>query len=148
MLHAQVAPSRPTNEYFLSRKYIRLQNIKRSYVKATLQFLQPFWTVFFCIFKKVQDPPPETDSLVRGTETRIRIRIKMSRIRNTCPFHDFSCPSQCMYTIYQLFSFFFYISTNISILLSSHCVLKAPVTFIRRGHSLGHSNFYCIYFSP
>jgi hypothetical protein len=31
----------------------------------------------------LQDPEPDPDALVRGTDPRIRIRTKMSRIRNT-----------------------------------------------------------------
>jgi hypothetical protein len=33
--------------------------------------------------RKKQDPAPDPDSLVRGTDPRIRIRTKMSQIHNT-----------------------------------------------------------------
>jgi hypothetical protein len=42
---------------------------------------------FLCILKVTEDfdtdPDPHPDPLVRGTDPRIRIRTKKSRIRNT-----------------------------------------------------------------
>ncbi len=34
------------------------------------------------------DPDPEPDQLVRGTDPRIRIRTKMSRIHNTAEVYE------------------------------------------------------------
>jgi hypothetical protein len=116
-----VPPSRPTNEYFRSRKYIRLQNIKRTRKGNTTVFTAILNSVFFCTFKE-RAGSPRGGSVVRGTDPRIRIRIKMSRIRNTCTFLDFSCPSHCLYVycvyllVHYLSAFFFslYISTNVT----------------------------------
>ncbi len=41
--------------------------------KSIVKFFEDFGT----------NPHPDPDPLVRGTDTRIRIRTKMSRIRNT-----------------------------------------------------------------
>jgi hypothetical protein len=42
-----------------------------------------FLLVSWCHWRKDQDPVPDPDPIVRGTDTRIRIVTKMSRIQNT-----------------------------------------------------------------
>jgi hypothetical protein len=52
---------------------------------------------FFCILKVTEDFGTDPDPLVRGTDqrkrNRIRIRTKMSRIRNTAYYKNYSTQS-------------------------------------------------------
>ncbi len=52
----------------------------------------------FCILKVTEDfgtdPNPHPDPLVRGTDKRIRICTKMSRIRNTVQSKMLKCEKQ------------------------------------------------------
>jgi hypothetical protein len=57
--------------------------IQKVIIRKTEKRKNPVFVGVLKVNAENQDPEPETDSLVRGTDPRIRIRTEMSRIRNT-----------------------------------------------------------------
>ncbi len=82
----------PSTELWLLYDFLSLKNYVNVALKSTVITNKPKkFRIFFCCllegyWRKQQDPEPDPNPIVRGTDPRIRIRTKMSRTRNTAVF--------------------------------------------------------------